>query len=61
VFCIGLFLQTEFYEGEIILYWANMVVARLEKEKYTMKNQASNMSLTILGKIKIKRIYWHYM
>jgi len=33
VFCTGLFLQTEFYEGEIILYWVNMVVARLEKEK----------------------------
>jgi hypothetical protein len=54
VFCTGLFLQIEFYEGEIILYWVNMVVARLDKD--TMNNQASNMSTKNLGKTKIKRI-----
>jgi len=61
MFCTGLFLQIEFYDGEIILYWVNMVAARLEKEKDTMNNQASNISITKLGKIKIKRICWHYM
>jgi len=54
VLCTGLLLQNEFYEGEIILYWVNMVVARLEKEKDTMNNQASNISITKLGKIKIR-------
>jgi hypothetical protein len=60
VYCTGLFLQIEFYEG-IILYWVNMVVARVKKEKDTMNNKASNMSITSLGKIKVKRICWHYM
>jgi hypothetical protein len=31
-FCTGLFLKIEFYEGEFILYWVNMVAVRLEKK-----------------------------
>ena len=61
MFCTGPFLQIEFYEGEIILYWVNMVVVRLEKEKYMTNNQASNISITKMSKIKIKRVCWHYM
>jgi hypothetical protein len=60
VYCTGLFLQIEFYEV-IILYWVNMVVAWFKKEKDTMNNKASNMSITSLGKIKVKRFCWHYM
>jgi hypothetical protein len=33
-----------------------MVVARVKKEKDTMNNKASNISITNLGKIKVERI-----
>jgi RNase P/RNase MRP subunit p29 len=45
MFCTGMFLQMEGYEGEVILYCVNTVVLSFEKEKGKINKQALDMNI----------------